>query len=177
MRVTYPDKLKDNQPIVLALGLFDGIHAGHKAVLLKTRELAVKNNAQSAVATFCGNPHKTSLIDTYEERIDKLQKLGITYIIGIDFDSVSQINHNDFVAALLESYNIAAVVCGFDYRYGFDRMGNIDTLRQQLSACSIPLAVVEPVLFDGQKLSSTYIRELLAKGDTIKAGKLLGDNL
>jgi len=174
--ITYSQK--NNIPIVLALGFFDCLHIGHKAVLDACRQSAIRHNAKTAVATFLNNPSdKDKLVYTYAERKIKLEEQKIDIILGINFDNdFSKLNHDDFLDSLFDNYNIKAIICGFDYRYGENRLGDCNALRAKCQFRNIPVTVIGEVTTGLKKISSTLIKSILSEGEIETANALLSSN-
>ncbi|MCL2370976.1 MAG: bifunctional riboflavin kinase/FAD synthetase [Firmicutes bacterium] len=172
--IIYPNK--NTEPISLALGFFDCLHIGHKAVLDTAKQMA-SDNVLTAVATFLGNPSSSRLIYTYDERKVKLGKLGVDLVLGINFDDeFSSLTPDEFLESIISSYNIKTITCGFDYRYGANRAGNSDTLKAKCKAHNIPVTVVDEVAVDSKKVSSSLIKSLLSEGAIESANALLVSN-
>jgi len=174
--IIYPKS--SSAPIVLALGFFDCLHIGHIAVLDACKQSAIPHQADVAVATFLNNPNgKDKQIYTYTERQIKLKEQQVDIVLGINFDKkFSEISPDDFLDTLFGNYNIKAVVCGFDYRYGANRVGDSVTLKAKWNALSIPVVVVNEVSADSKKVSSTLIKSLLSEGAIESANTLLSSN-
>lgn len=169
------------EPTVLALGMFDGLHIGHQAVLLKTVCVAREQNAHSAVYTFANHPRGVfaqapKLLMTPEERANGMKALGIEHVDMVVFDrAMAELSPEAFVASLCARYNLRAVVAGSDYTFGHFGAGNMNTLRALGAASGFAVYEVPFVSLDGEKVSSTRVREALAKGDVSLAMALLGN--
>jgi len=166
--------------ISLALGFFDSVHRGHRALITKTADHALTCGIQSAVFTFGGNLYKAFSDDfgqiyNFEERKDIIKSLGIDLIIKAepskDFLNLSPL---DFLNVLTESYNVDIVFCGEDFRFGEKAEGNIAFLRKYLESKDIDLVVFDMVKENGIKISTGDIRNLLMKGDVKTADYYLG---
>ena len=164
---------------IYALGFFDGVHLGHQALLAKVRALA--GDAGRGVVTFTGHPDtlvlgKTpGLISTEQDRERLLRYYGMERIVALPFDQKMQSTHwQDFLARLQEDHGAAGFVCGEDFRFGAGGAGTASLLQDYCEARGLPCAVVPEQDLDGVRVSSTYIRELLSKGDMAGAVRYLG---
>lgn len=168
-----------NSPLSVALGNFDGIHAGHTALILKAVEIAKEKGIASAVWTFADGkavlPNKpgTLAITTLEERLSLIASLGVDYVILESFDDVRNFTPEQFVNGILKGKCKAAwAVCGFNFRFGAGGAGNSERLCElmQPEGCT----VVPPVYVNGEQVSSTIIRGYIEAGDMKMAAELLG---
>ena len=163
---------------VVAVGSFDGVHLGHQHVLNRVKELAAVRGGRSAVITFEPHPRCVLQPDTCPKSITTIEeKLGLLHLLGIDdgivlkfTPQVAQLSAEEFMAALGESLQPQAIVCGPDFAFGHRRQGNPQWLREHEMA----VEVVEPYLLDGEELHSSAIRRLLGEGDIPAANQLLG---
>ena len=165
---------------VVTIGTFDGIHVGHRALLQKTRELAEANRFQSVVLTFprppqnyLGNPKR--LLMPPEKRIALLTQ-HVDQVLVIEFPEIQSLSPREFVKEILcERLKAAAVVVGRNFCFGRDRQGNVSTLMELGSGLGIDVQIVDPILVNGERVSSTTIRQALQVGDIERASRLLGD--
>ncbi|MFA6948598.1 MAG: riboflavin kinase, partial [Eubacteriales bacterium] len=164
---------------VYALGSFDGVHIGHRALLRDTVEMARSLHAVPSVWTFGDSSYKSDgerffLTDT-EQRLALFAECGIEAVVFEDFSSVRDMSPRDFVNELLAGVcRCAGAVCGFNYRFGAGGQASPETLGDYLDKLGIPLRVSAPVLYGGQPVSSTRIRRAVADGDCETAAALLG---
>lgn len=161
----------------VALGYFDGVHLGHKKVL--SGAVQCKKQELTPVAfTFSHTPKKGDgllQILTVEQRIARLEALGIEILYIIDFQQVKNYTPQEFVEKVLRGiFNAKKVFCGFNYHFGKNGAGNSETLKELCKQQNIEAFVSDPVIVDNQVISSTLIRKLLKKGDIEKANKYLG---
>ncbi len=170
---------------VLALGTFDGLHPGHRAVIAACAQKAAEAGLCPAVYTFRENPkalfgQKPLEIMPWEEKIARLLMLGMQTVICERFTrELSLLSPEEFVDCLCRKYSPAAFVCGEDYTFGAGGRGTSETLRFLAAQRGIETLIVPTVTvntkdgFSGEKVSSTLIRDALEKGDGEKAAKLL----
>ncbi|MCL2546564.1 MAG: riboflavin biosynthesis protein RibF [Oscillospiraceae bacterium] len=168
---------------VIALGFFDGVHIGHAALLRKTTQCAAALGVVAAALTFDVPPSRViggtllPLLTTPEQRAALMhENFGIEDCIVLPFDeALMNMPHEVFVAQVLqEKYSAVGVVAGRDYRYGRSGKGNVETLAQQCAELGMTCDIVEQVRVDGEIISATAIRALLAKGDVARANEFFG---
>lgn len=170
--------LSDKDLLSCALGCFDGVHLGHRALL----EAAVRNfqGYTPAVWTFSG-PTAYPYIENVPSRLALCRSAGIEKTICEDFEMVRNMQPAEFIAHLRQTYKIGHIVCGEDFRFGRDRVGDTEMLKAICLKNGISVTVVSPVMADTvlpglaeEKISSSLIRRLIAGGEVDKAGALLG---
>ena len=168
---------------VLALGFFDGVHLGHGALLRRTAELAGQLGMTPAALTLDRHPSAlfsaapTKLLTTPDERSDLMRALyGIAAVFVLPFDAhTGATPWEDFVEqTLVAQFHAGCLVCGQDYRFGAGGMGTPELLKEKCASLGIGCACVPDVCLEGQKVSSTVIRSLLAQGEMAKAVRFLG---
>ena len=166
--------------VIYALGFFDGVHLGHQALLRACRELAKDYDCHVGAVTFTSHPdalvsgNAPSLINTTEDRIGLLQCYGVTRVIRLPFDRTLQNTHwSAFLSALVEN-GAAGFVCGSDFRFGAGGSGTAKKLEGFCKARQLPYAIVPQQFFQGIRISSTHIRQLLQEGDVAQAAVFLG---
>lgn len=174
------DKKKQfNIPIVACIGYFDGLHRGHQALIEKTKELAKKYNCESALITFSPDPFETIKgeknirhITPMSQRTNLVVRFGIENIIILDFTKeMSQLEPKVFLDEVLGRCNLKALVCGFDFHYGYKGQGNIKTLKEDVN---YEVAVIDAIIDGDEKISSTRITKCIEEGDMEEAERLLG---
>ena len=172
-----------NQPFsACAIGMFDGIHAGHQVVLQHALRRARINNLTPAVFTFANHPQSllnetpTPLLSSLEERLAIFERLGFELALVLDFTpDLKNLSAHDFVRQiLLDGLHVKSVSVGYDHRFGKGRQGDGEFLTDEGQAHGFDVAIIEPVTLDNQIISSTLIRKLLTYGELDKANALLG---
>ncbi|WP_409340929.1 bifunctional riboflavin kinase/FAD synthetase [Paenibacillus sp. MBLB4367] len=166
---------------VLALGDFDGIHLGHQEVIRRAIGTAQKLNIPASIMTFDPHPRVILGHSKYEQSLtpldDKLalmEKLGVASVYIVRFDSAfSKLSPEAFVDQVLCRLAVQTVVVGFDFRFGHQGEGTADSLGL-LGKGRFAVEVVRPFHMDGDKVSSTLVREFLQDGDTLRAEQLMG---
>jgi len=162
------------------IGNFDGVHLGHQELIDKIKQAAKKNNLKTKVITF--NPYPFEFFQWKKKRIlsefdknDLLKKLGIDEIKSIKFDEeFRNQTAEDFFINTLVKENIKFLSVGKDFKFGKDRAGDVELLNELCISNNIELHVLDDFKANTVKVSSTLVRELLAKNDFIQASKLLG---
>lgn len=177
------DKIERLNSPVLALGNFDGIHLGHKAILNKAMERADKIGGLSVAFTFDPHPVKVlapekylPLITPIEKKIKLMEELGLYAVICAEFNlDFANLHPRSFVKDILvDKIGIKEVVVGFNYSFGKGREGGIDFLKNMGEEYGFGLHVVEPVKVGGAVVSSSKVREAIWAGNVDLASTLLG---
>ncbi|HHY98122.1 MAG TPA: bifunctional riboflavin kinase/FAD synthetase [Firmicutes bacterium] len=171
----------DNKTAV-ALGMFDGIHLGHAAVLQKLTSVALRSGIPSVVFTFDRHPVsvlkglEVPNIVTQEEKIALIEKHRVDCLLFWPFDQeLASMTPQDFISEiLLGTLNAAEVVVGYNYTFGAGAQGDPDALRELGARQGIRVHIVPPIIINGVAVASTEIRRLLLEGKVKDAGVLLG---
>ncbi len=169
-----------NKGCVLALGYFDSVHVGHRAVIAKAKEISDKKRLKTVVFTFDGNlraqilGEKLKCIYLPSERKTILEKLNVdsVYFAPVTKEFLS-LTKKEFLDKVIENFNVSVFVCGRDYRFGKFAEGDVDYLKEYASNNGLEVLIVNDVNMDGQKVSTTRIRRLLEDGEIKKANALL----
>lgn len=170
------------QGCVLAIGNFDGVHLGHRALIHEAKTLADKESKKLAVLTFEPHPRKLFRPDDPPFRITpenikarQLEACGIDYLFSLSFDwDFASQSAEDFIDHVLKNgIRPAHIVVGFDFAFGQLRKGTTDTLKQAGYDVTVMNKVADD---DGAKYGSSPIRTALRHGDIDKANTLLGWN-
>ena len=164
-----------------ALGLFSGLHLGHMAVINQMLALAKAGGLKPLVFTFTAERHApaakgsmTGLL-SFEQMCALLSQAGVGQIVCPEFDEFCALTPERFVREVLYTrLGVAGVVCGFDYRFGKDALGDTNSLRALCARLGIAAEVVPAVLVDGQPAASRRIRALVESGEIPAANRLLG---
>ncbi len=156
----------------LCLGTFDGVHKGHKAVL------DIPEGYRKIAVTFKEPPKNVitgvkELILTETDKYRVLKVCGVDELVSLDFNEVKDISALAFLNMLKEKYNPALICCGFNYRFGRSGLGDTDLLSKFCLENGILFSCTEPVREGDTLISSTYVRELLKKGEPELANKVL----
>jgi riboflavin kinase/FMN adenylyltransferase len=167
----------------VAIGNFDGVHRGPRAVIDRAIELAREDRRPAVVLTFEPHPRAFFRKDQPLFRLTpEPEKLKLLAAAGLDGAAVMQfdgklagVTAEDFVKDILvRRLSATGVVVGDNFQFGRRRQGNAEFLREQGEERGFEVELVKPLLFRGKPVSSSAIRELLAKGEVDEASKLLG---
>ncbi|WP_246939817.1 bifunctional riboflavin kinase/FAD synthetase [Bacillus pinisoli] len=167
---------------VMAFGYFDGVHLGHQKVILTAKEIAGQKGMKSAVMTF--HPHPSvvlrkekaihHVLTPLQEKINAIESLGIDELYIVNFtEQFSQLLPQQFVDEYIIGLHVQHVVAGFDFSYGKMGKGTMETLPFH-SRGMFTQTVIDKVVVENQKVSSTSIRELLNNGQVDEIAGLLG---
>ena len=168
---------------VVSIGNFDGVHRGHQAIVARLREHAATLRLPARVVLFEPQPVEFFRPQASEPRLMRLrEKLAALAVLGVDgvlclrFDRrLADMPREEFVERLLvDGLGVRQVVVGPDFRFGHRRLGDIDYLATAGAAAGFGVEVVPPLLLDGERVSSTAVRQRLAAGDLAGAARLLG---
>lgn len=174
------NELQKEEPTVLVLGYFDGIHLGHKALFERARKVADERGLTVTVLTFPESPrlafsrftpelllHLTS----QEQRYLLLEKNGVDQLVMTPFTSEFASNTpEEFIERYVKGLNAQALVAGFDYHFGNCR-ADVQDLMELFDS---QVEIVSEVSLSGEKVSSTRIRQAIQSGDVSLANQLLG---
>lgn len=177
----HPDALTGG---VVAIGNFDGVHRGHRAVIAAAVDRAMGLRRPAVALTF--EPHPRLLLRPHEPMFrlsDESAKLRLLAATGLDgavvltFDAaLAALSAKDFIARILvERLAVAGAVIGFDFHYGKDRSGSPTFLVEEGRRLGFPAEIVPPLEDEGRAVSSSAIRAALAAGRVVEAAELLGN--
>ena len=170
--------LLPEETVSCAIGNFDGVHLGHKALI--SLAAARQNTSKSAVWTFAEPSSRflngrLGLLSTMEERLSLFRELGIDIVFIEDFENVRDMEADVFAKEILyRRCHVRAAVCGFNFRYGKNAAGTAETLSEAFHALGASVTVMPPYQIGGVTVSSSEIRAALAAGDVETAAAMLG---
>jgi riboflavin kinase/FMN adenylyltransferase len=175
-------KLKPEKDTLLTIGVFDGVHLGHKYLLSQLTKQAKEQDLLSGVVTFNRHPHevlapqtKLPFLTDLAQRINLLKNEGVEAIFTLSFTSeLAQLSARQFASLLKKYLRMRGMVIGPDFALGQTREGNIDILRTLGQDMGFSITVIPPVIIDGEVVSSTAIRNALANGDMKRVLNLVG---
>lgn len=165
-------------PSVVTPGNHDGVHLGHRALIDAAKRSAEQHGWQTLGMFF--DPHPTAvlaparapvLITSIERRVELMKGAGCDDVVVLPFDSeFARMSPDRFVQkVLLEACHAKGVVVGPDFHFGHKRSGNVDTLRSWGEREGFTVELVQPVMFDGEAVSSTRIRRVLQEDGNVEA--------
>ena len=170
------------KPRAVAIGVFDGVHLGHQAILERARGAGHEIGGSSLVLTFEPTPKEffspataPPRLTRFRERFELLHALGLDELFCAKFGAVRALTPRAFIDDLLiADLGARHVVVGDDFRFGADRSGTVAELRAHGGRHGLVVTEVPPVFFEGQRVSSTAIRETLKTGDLDSARGMIG---
>lgn len=168
------------EPTVISLGKFDGIHRGHE--LLLEQLLKKKQEGYATVIFTFDIPPKKALesddikvLTTNEEKMHMFDSFGIDYLIECPFTSeVRNMEPETFIKMLVDKLSVKCIVAGEDFCFGKDRRGNYQMLQELADELSYEAVILPKMKEENRDISSTYVREEVMAGRIEKANKLLG---
>jgi riboflavin kinase/FMN adenylyltransferase len=175
-------KLKPEKDTLLTIGVFDGVHLGHKYLLSQLTKQAREQNLLSGVVTFDQHPHqvlspqsKLPFLTDLTQRINLLKNEGVEAIFTLSFTGeLAQLSARQFVSLLKKYLRMRGMVIGPDFALGQNREGNADVLRTLGQDMGFSITVISPIMINGEVVSSTAIRNALADGDMKRVFHLVG---
>ncbi len=169
---------------VVTIGMFDGVHRGHRklldSVVLKAKEI----DGEAVVITFEPHPrivlsqeeNGLSFLTSLDEKIDLLKEAGIEHLIVLEFtERLSRMSACDFVKEILvDGIGVNYLIIGFDHTFGYKGEGCEETIRECASKYSFSIERIDALVLNGSVVSSTKIRRMISGGDLEGAGGMLG---
>lgn len=166
----------------VSVGNFDGVHLGHARIA--QRLIAAARDVRGPAVAFTFNPHPAMLLrpdrcpaplTTIDRRAELLAELGVDVVVAYPTDQpLLRLTAREFFDRILRSQlDARAIVEGPNFCFGRDRLGTIETLREFAAKDGVAIHVVEPVVADGNQVSSSAVRRLISQGDVAAAQKLL----
>ncbi|MBN1252069.1 MAG: bifunctional riboflavin kinase/FAD synthetase [Bacteroidales bacterium] len=176
------DDFKAKNPVV-TVGTFDGVHLGHQKIFNHVKSLADKLGGESVVFTFWPHPRmvldpkadKVSMINSIEEKIELIEYQGIDNLIIIPFTKeFSELSYCDFIEKFLhQKIKMKGLIVGYDHKFGHDREGNFDKLKNCTDKYNSKIEKVEALSVEGVNISSTIVRKKILDGNIETANKYL----
>jgi riboflavin kinase / FMN adenylyltransferase len=174
--------LKKKIPLVITIGVFDGVHKGHQALVKATVVLARKCKAAPGALTFQDHPlhvlrggKRIPFLLARNETFELLRRKGIRWLHAIHFTrKFSNKTPEQFFQWLRAQGRLKGIVVGENFRFGRGAHGNVKSLETLGEKAGLKVKAVKPVRVEGQVVSSSKIRSLLAEGKTKTANRMLG---
>jgi riboflavin kinase/FMN adenylyltransferase len=175
-------ELSPKKDMLLTIGVFDGVHLGHKHLISQLTANAKQQNLLSGVVTFHQHPQeilspqtKLPFLTDIAKRMALLKNEGVDAIIPLSFtDELVQLNASRFLNLLKKHLRMCGLVVGPDFALGRNREGNIDNIRSLGQDMDFSVTIISPAVIDNEVVSSTAIRDSLADGNMKRALKLTG---
>ncbi|HBS54100.1 MAG TPA: riboflavin biosynthesis protein RibF [Flavobacterium sp.] len=177
------NEFHSDKKTIVTLGTFDGVHLGHAAILKKLTQNTQNGTFESTVLTFFPHPRMVlqgksdlKLLNTINEKIELLEKIGIDNLIIHPFDEkFAELNAEAFVSTILvDQLRVQKIIIGYDHRFGKNRTANIDDLISFGTQYGFEVEQISAQEIDEISISSTKIRTALEEGDIQLANEYLG---
>jgi riboflavin kinase/FMN adenylyltransferase len=173
---------KDLRDSFITIGVFDGVHLGHKHLAIKLIESAIKNEKSSGIVTFKNHPaavinprFQPNFLTSFETKLDLLKDTGVDFVSAITFDQeVADLTAKDFLRLLKNRLGMKRLVVGPDFQMGKNREADTAKLATLGSELGFDLEVVDVQTKGGNQVRSTMIRSLILNGDVKNASVMLG---
>ncbi len=167
---------------LVSIGVFDGLHLGHRTLIQELVNQSKAKNLLSAVITFRQHPmaflepgQVVPSLTSLTERIRLIKEMGVDIVITLTFShELAELGAQPFVLLLQHYLKMQGMILGWDFALGHHREGSLETLHHLGKKLGFTTEVVGPVKFNGEVISSTAIRQALAGGDIGKANTMLG---
>jgi riboflavin kinase/FMN adenylyltransferase len=170
-------------PLFLAIGVFDGVHRGHQAVISTSARHAHAADGTPVVVTFDPHPAKVlrpndapHLLTASQHKIDLIRSLGVAHLLVLEFNrEFAATSPEDFVGQLRQHSKPLREICvGHEWSFGRNRAGNLALLKKLGAELQFDVVGIPPVTVHGDVVSSTAIRNAIKEGDFEKAAAMLG---
>jgi riboflavin kinase/FMN adenylyltransferase len=169
-------------PLSIAIGVFDGVHIGHQALIRQTAERAKQHGGRALAATFDPLPIQAlapgappSALTDVDDRVGLLHEAGASDVVVFHFTKeFAALSADEFIQRLAAAGEVRQIFVGEDFQFGHDRGGNVRTLAAAGAKYRFDVVVATPVKQGGEVVSSTRIRNALLAGDVESATSLLG---
>ncbi len=177
--------IKNNGDAVVTVGTFDGVHLGHREIFKELLEKSASLNGSSWIVTFYPHPRKIvhkgydiKLLTPLEEKIELFEKIGVENVLVINFTKeFSLLTSEEFAREILhEKIGAKHLIIGYDHKFGRDRTGDVNVLKELGGSLGFDVSSVPPVEINGEIISSTRIRRYLLSGNPLRANEMLGRN-
>ena len=169
---------------IVTIGTFDGVHLGHQKIIKRLVELKQKHGGEIVVFTFSPHPRKVlfpeqkdlKLITTTEEKCLLLNRFGVDHVLVFPFTrEFSQMNAQDYITNVIaKGLKTKTLVIGYDHKFGANREGNIDTLKEFAPHLNFNIEEISAQEVNQLNISSTRIRKAIEEGDIQTANEFLG---
>ncbi|MCQ4138350.1 bifunctional riboflavin kinase/FAD synthetase [Chryseobacterium sp. EO14] len=171
------------KPLALSLGMFDGVHLGHKSIIDELINVGSQNDLETAVLTFWPHPRfvfnpdeNLKLLNTLEEKKFLMEKYNIENLFLKEFDEeFRNLTGEEFVRQILiEKLNVKYLIIGYDHSFGKNKSGNFELLQKLSRELNFEVEQMEAINIHENNISSTKIRNALSAGNIKEANEMLG---
>ncbi|CAD7814683.1 Riboflavin biosynthesis protein RibF [Chryseobacterium aquaeductus] len=171
------------KPLALSLGMFDGVHLGHKYIIDELKKVGSENNLETAILTFWPHPRfvfnpneDLKLLNTIEEKKFLMEKYAINNLFVKEFDDeFRNLTGEEFVRQILiGKLNVKYLIIGYDHSFGKNKSGNFELLQKLSTELDFEVEQMEAINIHENNISSTKIRNALLKGNIKEANEMLG---
>ncbi|HSG30747.1 MAG TPA: bifunctional riboflavin kinase/FAD synthetase [Thermodesulfobacteriota bacterium] len=184
MQLLIDPKENIGKSVCATIGIFDGVHLGHKSIIDQVKKEARAKGLSSCVITFDPHPQevltgqKLPFITPFEKRVKLFEKEDIDIAVCFTFDKeFSKITAEQFIRdTLVNVLNLKEIFIGHDFVFGSKRGGNYELLKKMGNELGFKATIIDPVTNGSNVISSTAIRNLILEGHISKANKYLGRN-
>jgi len=174
------ERLPPVGPAAVCMGVFDGVHRGHRAMLAATRDAAARLSVTSVALVFDPHPDEVVRPGTQVARLapvdvvlERIGQAGIDHPIRLTFDDdLRKLSAEQFLAALAPAIEVRCLVMSPESAFGHDREGTAERMREHGRTAGFEVAIVEAVADDGEPISSSRLRAAVAAGDLETAARL-----
>ncbi len=171
------------KPLALSLGMFDGVHLGHKSIIDELIKVGGENHLETAVLTFWPHPRfvfnpseNLKLLNTLEEKTFLMEKYSIENLFLKEFDEeFRNLTGEEFVRQILvEKLHVKYLIIGYDHSFGKNKSGNFELLQKLSEELDFEVEQMEAINIHENNISSTKIRKALLDGNIREANEMLG---
>lgn len=170
------------KPLHLAMGVFDGVHMGHQAVIQRAVQAAQERGGLAGLLTFDPHPIRviapgkapSALLATLDHKAQLVSGMGVELFVPLHFDEAfAAMEAAEFITRLMAA-PVQTIAVGEDWRFGHHRSGDVELLANEAPELGFRLEAVPPVMFEGDRISSTRIRQAIHDGNLDAASRMLG---
>jgi riboflavin kinase / FMN adenylyltransferase len=187
MKVIYDiNEFPETDGCVVTTGTFDGVHVGHRKIITRLKEVANIKDKKSVIITFWPHPrlvlfpddNSLKLLNSIQERVQLIDREGIDYLLVINFTvEFSRLTSEEFIKKILvEKLNTKSLVIGYDHRFGKNREGSFQFLKENSGVFGFDVQEISAEDIDNVTVSSTKIRNAIIDGNIKLANEYLGYN-
>ncbi|MDY0930431.1 bifunctional riboflavin kinase/FAD synthetase [Chryseobacterium sp. CFBP8996] len=171
------------KPLALSLGMFDGVHLGHKCIIDELKKVGSAHHLETAVLTFWPHPRfvfnpneNLKLLNTLDEKTLLMKKCGINNLFLKEFDDeFRNLTGEEFVRQILvDKLNVKYLIIGYDHSFGKNKSGNFELLQNLSKELDFEVEQMEAINIHENNISSTKIRNALLAGNILEANEMLG---